>query len=113
MLCVRIRQVRLVRKEEHRQLLAADVLVLQEHFKLILGHCEAQVVCSVHHKDDGLALGVVVLPESAVLPLPRHVEHCEVNFVFLKRFYLETHSGCQLLLLVLLRLQEVDHCRLA
>ena len=87
--------------------------VLEQHFELILSDCKAQVICGIDDENDSFALGVVVLPEGTVTPLPRHVEHSEVDLVPLKCFHLETDCGCELLLLILLRLQVVYHRRLA
>ena len=87
--------------------------MLQKHFQLVLGDCEAQIICCVDHENDCLALGVIVLPKSAVLALATHVEDCEVDFILLECLDLEADCRCQFFLLVLLRLQKVDHCRFA
>ena len=83
--------------------------MVEKLFELILGDREAQFIRSIDHKNDCFTLSVVVLPERPVLALSRHVKRCKANLVFVECFNLETNSGSQLLLLVLLRLQEVYH----
>ena len=87
--------------------------MLEQHLKFILCNSKTQVIRGIHNENDGLTLGIVVLPQSAVTPLTRHIEDCEVYFVLLEGLNLETYCCSELLLLVLLWLQKVDHGRLA
>ena len=50
-----------------------------------------------------------MLPKCAVTALTRHIEHGKVDFGPLKSLDLEANCSCELLLLILLRLQVVDH----
>ena len=58
--------------------------MLEEHLKFVLGDRKSKAVGCVDDENDSLSLRVVVLPESAVFTLSRHVEHSEVDLILLK-----------------------------
>ena len=87
--------------------------MLEQHLQFVLRHCKSQIIRGIHDENDGFTLRIVVLPECAVAPLARHIEHGEVYLVALEGLNLESDSRRQLLLLVLLWFQVVDHSGLS
>ena len=57
------------------------------------------------------ALGIVFFPKTAVFSLATHVKATKFNFILLESFYFKTNCSCDVNLLVLFRLQFIDHGR--
>ena len=104
----RVRQVHLVREEEHGAGIAPDACMLQERLEFVLRHAHAQGIRAVDNKYDGLNFFVVLLPEAAVAALARHIEDGEVDVVLRERLHLEAYSRHDLSDASLFRFEVVD-----